>query len=503
MHNASRMKAPPPTLKSKTISSILWSVARTGWATVVSFLVFAFLARFLGPSDFGKFALASLAYEVARIIGNSGLPDAVVREAALDEVTADTVFWACIALNVVVAAVLFAAAPLYEAVTGTAGVSNLVRWLSVMLPLAAFGTIHAGRMARGFGHQRLAIQGFVVSAVAGSAAIFSAYQGMGPYSLVVQVAVTGALGSVMSWCLFRWVPGLQFDLARLRKCLHFGVSMMSTQLIWILTARLQEPFIGRAYGTDAVGQYRVAWRLIELIGQTVLAPIGSVTVVTLSNLQADPQRFASAFRRLVIAAGMVTLPLMFGFGALAIEAIGLAFGPQWKSAAPVAEILVLMAVPFFLNYLSSPGLAAMGRSAAILRVSLLQLTLTAVLTWLATPFGMLAVAAAYVLRAYITAPVQLVALRKAIGGVRLDIWRSLLPVIAIAALVFGSAWLVKPVVKSWLTSDLWLFVILGAASLGLYAALLFIFQRREVLNCLEPLFKPLVKKVQQGKGRDT
>src|SRR5439155_7322963 len=108
MHNASRMKAPPPTLKSKTISSILWSVARAGWATVVSFLVFAFLARFLGPSDFGKFALASLAYEVARIIGNSGLPDAVVREAALDEVTADTVFWACIALNVVVAAVLFA-----------------------------------------------------------------------------------------------------------------------------------------------------------------------------------------------------------------------------------------------------------------------------------------------------------------------------------------------------------------------------------------------------------
>ena len=493
------MQVSPPTLKSKTISSILWSVARTGWGTLVSFLVFAFLARFLGPSDFGKFALASLAYEVSRIVGNGGLPESIVRDAALDEATADTVFWACVGLNGVVALVLYIAAPWYEIVTGTPGVADLVRWLCWMLPLAALGTIHAGRLARGFGHQKLALQGFVVSAAAGAAAIFAAYRGLGPYSLVVQAAVTSVLGSVMSWCLFRWMPGLQFSLARLRQCLQFGISMASTQLIWILTARLQEPFIGRAYGTDAVGQYRVAWRLIELIGQTVLAPIGSVTVVTLSNLQSDPPRFASAFRRLIIAAGMVTLPLMFGFGALAIEAIGLVFGPQWKRAAPLGEVLVLMAVPFFLNYLSSPALSALGRSAAILRVSVLQLTLTALLTWLATPFGMLAIAASYVLRAYITAPVQLLALRRALGGIRLGIARSLLPVIGIAAVVFGGTWLVKPFVRAWLVSDLWLFVILGSVSLSLYAAALVLFQRREVFNCLEPLLKPVMKKAQERK----
>ena len=186
---------------------------------------------------------------------------------------------------------------------------------------------------------------------------------------------------------------------------------------------------------------------------------------------------------------------------LAIEAIGLVFGPQWKRSAPVAEILVLMAVPFFLNYLSSPALAAMGRSASILRVSLLQLTLTAVLTWLATPFGMLAVAAAYVLRAYVTTPVQLAALRNALGGVRLGIARSLLPIIAIAVLVFGGIWLAKPLIKPWFASDLWLFLVVGTLSLVLYAAALFIFQRREVLNCLEPLLKPMMKKAGKTEGR--
>ena len=481
------MSISPSALKSKTISSILWSVARTGWGTLVSFLVFAFLARFLGPSDFGKFALASLVFELARIVGNAGLPDSVIRDPSLDEVTADSVFWACLGLNALVAAVIFAAAPWYERVTGSTGVAGLLRWLCVMLPITAVGTIHAGRMAGGFGHQRLALQGLVVSTIAGGAAILGAHHGMGAYSLVVQVAFTGVLGSAMSWYLFRWIPGLHFDLPRLRKSLHFGVSMMTTQLIWILTARLQEPLIGRAYGTEAVGQYRVAWRLIELIGQTVLAPIGSVAVVTLSNLQGDPKRFASAFKRLVVGAGIITLPLMFGFGALSVEAIGLIFGPQWKSAAPLSQILVLMAVPFFLNYVSSPALAAMGKPGSILKVSILQLTLTVLFTYLAIPFGMLAIASAYVLRAYITTPVQLAALRRAVGPGEMTIWRDLLPLVSIAALIFGGTWLLKPVVSPWFGSPLPLLLALGAASMLVYMAALYTFLRREMLLFLEPL----------------
>lgn len=489
------MPVSPSSLKSKTITSILWSVVRTGWGTLVSFLVFAFLARFLGPSDFGKFALASLVFELARILGNAGLPDAVIREPALDDLTADTVFWACLGLNLLVAGVLFVAAPYYELVTGTVGVAELLRWLCVMLPIAALGTIHAGRLAGGFGHQRLAVQGFVVSTVAGGSAILAAYGGMGAYSLVVQVALTGVLGSAMSWCLFRWVPGFHFDLGRLRKCLHFGGSMMTTQLIWILTARLQEPFIGRAYGTEAVGQYRVAWRLIELIGQTVLAPIGSVTVVTLSNLQGDPDRFAAAFKRLVIGAGIITLPLMFGFGALSIEAIGLIFGSQWRAAAPISQTLVLMAVPFFLNYVSSPALAAMGKSGSIFRVSVLQLTLTAAFTYLATPYGMLAIAGAYVLRAYITSPVQLAALRRAVAPGDIRVSRELAPVVGLAVLVFGGVWLVKPWVRPWVGSELLLFLSLGAGSLVLYALGLFLFQRQKLFLYLEPLVKLARKKL--------
>ena len=47
MHNASRMKAPPPTLKSKTISSILWSVVARALRYMTAGLAFGVLSAWV------------------------------------------------------------------------------------------------------------------------------------------------------------------------------------------------------------------------------------------------------------------------------------------------------------------------------------------------------------------------------------------------------------------------------------------------------------------------
>ena len=50
--------APPSDLKEKTARSIIWTIIRTGSDYILSFAVFAVLARKLGPEAFGIFALA-------------------------------------------------------------------------------------------------------------------------------------------------------------------------------------------------------------------------------------------------------------------------------------------------------------------------------------------------------------------------------------------------------------------------------------------------------------
>ena len=47
-------------LKRKTFVASLWSVLRSVWSAIITFVLFAVMARLLAPADFGVFALASI-----------------------------------------------------------------------------------------------------------------------------------------------------------------------------------------------------------------------------------------------------------------------------------------------------------------------------------------------------------------------------------------------------------------------------------------------------------
>ncbi|WP_198402524.1 lipopolysaccharide biosynthesis protein [Rhodobacter sp. CZR27] len=469
--------APSDGLKRKTVVAVLWSVLRTGWTTLATFVLFVVLARLLGPADFGVFALASLVLEAARILANAGLADAVIRERELDETLADTAFWAVLGLSALAGAAAFAAAPLYARMLGQEEVAAVIRWLAVLLPVSALGAIHGARLAREFRQKSLALQGMVTSLASGVAAVAAAWAGWGIWALVVQSAVASTLGVGLAWWSFRWRPGLGFRWSRLRGLLGFSASMVTTQLLWMLLVRVQDLFLARWHGTEAVGTYRIAWRLIELIGQSVLAPAGSVALVALSRLQGDPVRFARGYNRILGAAGLAVFPMMFGFGALAPEVFPLLFGETWAGAAPVAMVLVLMAVPFVTNFFAGPALAAVNRAQSVLAVAALQFAATLVLTAALVPFGLMAVAAAYVLRAYLTLPVQQVALRRHAGVEPRDTAAALAPPLLASLGMAAGVWMAKDPLALWLGAG-WPMVA-GAVVLGvlLHAGLMLLLGR--------------------------
>lgn len=467
-------------LKSKTAFAALWSVARVAWQTIASFIIFVVLARLLGPADFGTFALASLFVELSRILAYAGMGDAVTRQLELDESLADTAFWSTIALSVLISAVVFVAAPFYAEVVRDPAVADVLRWLAVVVPLSSLGVIHNARLARQFGHKNLAIQAFAASFLGGVAAIVGALWGLGVYALVVQAFASAVITVILAWVTFPWLPRFHFNLARLRSVLLFSISMIVTQMLWMLLARIQDIFISRWYGTEAVGRYRIAWRVIELIGQSALAPIGSVSLVTLSRLQNDPERFQAAYNRLLSVAALGSFPLLLGFGVLAEQLIALMFGPDWAGTGDIAMILVFMAVPFTMNFFASPALAAMDRAQSVLSVAGVQFVATLILTWIAVPYGVMAVAAAYVVRAYLTMPYQQWALQKHANVEAGRTLRSIWPPFAAAGIMAGVVYAAKP----WLMSMLgtrWEFI-LAAVALGgiVYGLAMLVVGRRQV-----------------------
>jgi O-antigen/teichoic acid export membrane protein len=402
-------------LKRKTRGSIIWTVVRIASDQVFSFIIFVILARLLSPHEVGIFALAIAFSEVGRIIAIQGMVQNIPRSKHLTPALADTVFWTNLGMSVVVALAVLVLAPPIMNLIGQPDSTGPLQALGFVLPIAALGATHLSLRLREFGHKSLALRSVMGGTLGGAAAIAAAYSGWGVWSLVVQRFVTETVNAAMSWHAYRWIPGRNFSMAQLRATWAFGFNIAATQIVGLLPRRAMDVIIGSILGAAAVGINRTAWRTTDLVASGTVQPFTSVAIQTLSRLQSDTAEMVKAYRWMLTRSSMLTFPALVGFGVLAPDAVPAIYGAKWTEAGHLAQIFAFMAVPYSLSSFSSPILMALGRGSSLQTLASGQVVATIVFAILAAPFGLFAVACAWVVRAYLALPFQMWFLQRASG----------------------------------------------------------------------------------------
>lgn len=450
--------------------SVTWSVMRFLSDQFFSFVVFVMLARLLGVAEIGAFAIIAIAADVFRAFSSAGLMQVVAREPALSEEFTDTVYLSHLGGSVLACGVLLVAAHPLASLFGVPAIAEPLQVLSLLLPISALGMTHMALRLREFGHRTMALRSIVSGLVAGGAAVAAAYAGFGVWALVIQRIVAEAVTVVLARASYRWVPGLKFRSAILRRNLGLSGSLTVNQLIVMMMLRLQELVIGAVIGLAAVGIYRTAWRTVELISNGAIRPFTTVAMQTLSRVKDDQAQLGRAYHWMIAKGAAVALPALVGFGVVAPLAVPTVFGEKWSESGELARIFAFMALPFTLNLFASPALAAAGASRSLMVVASTQLGMTALFTLLAAPHGLAAVAWAYVARAYLGMPLLAALLRRATGISFKLSWSAAWPPLA-ASLAMGAVLSAAlPVTDGWAMPDwarLILLVLFGALVYGL------------------------------------
>jgi len=483
----SEPQGPPADLKRKTAVSILWTIVRIGSDHFLSFVVFAVLARTLGPAAFGVFALAVAFAEFGRVLPSTGLVSALSRAKHVSPEMADTVFWSTFALSVVVAGLIALLAPAVATVLGQPAVAPLLTALGLILPVSAAGATHIALKLRGFGHRSMASRSVVSGVLGGGAALAAAWAGWGPWSFVVQRGVSEAAGTVMAWHAQRWLPGRRYSSAVLRSMAGLSSSITVTQLLSVALVRTQDLIVGRMIGAPAVGVYRTAWRTMELIAQASIMPFSQVSLHALTRLQDNLPAFRKAYLRITSVSAAVAFPVIIGFAIVAPDAVTFIFGPRWAESGQVARVFGFMVVPFSLNYFAGPGLAVLGRSGTLAGIAALQVTLTILLTLAAAPFGLTAIAAAYVLRAYLTLPVQMWAFKRYSGLRYRAVLGAIAPALSMALVMAGALLALDQIAGARFQNRGVYLLVMIATGAGVYTASMLLFARRFVLQQIRDL----------------
>ncbi|HET7544659.1 MAG TPA: oligosaccharide flippase family protein [Polyangiaceae bacterium] len=439
-----------------------------------------YLARLLGPLEFGAFWIVQFALSFFTLFGDAGFGGALIqkRESATNE-ELSSVFWAQMLMGVSVVLLVFACAPwairIWPALPP--GASWMLRALSLSLLLTSMRVIPTILMERELFFGRLSVVDLMLTLSFYGCAVWLARAGHGSNALVAAVLLQGAVGLITAFALRPWLPGFHFSLRLLRPILKFGVAFQAKNIIGFVNGAVMPLYAGRALGPYPLGI--VTWsqntaffplKLVEILGR--------VNFPLLSRLQHDERALARTLEKTIQICGVVTLLFVALFLGLGPTLVRIIYGEKWVPALPTFYVFTVAISIGFVSPIVNGALDAVGKPKVMMRLGMFWTALNwiAVATTMHFAHGALAFSLAYCIHIVVGNGAVILVVKSLIPAARL--WPGIRAGLLAAA---GATCVGRFVLLPWITGPL---TLIAATLLGTLAflAVLAVFDRSAALE---------------------
>ena len=303
------------------------------------------LARILVPSDFGLFALTSLAISLLSILNDLGVGPALVVARELDRRTRATALTVMIVCSLLLAGVLIALAPLVASLLDEPRLDELLYLIAGSLFLSGPVWFHETTLQRDlefvkrFGTKLVQTLTYVVVAVT------LAVLGAGVWSLVIGHVASYAtyLVALVAVSPDRVRPG--WDRAAARRLAGSSRGFLAQDIVEYAQGNSDGFAVVGFLGTASLGLYGIAFRFGELTYIAIAQPITQVTFPAFARMRAAGQEWRGSFLAVLRLVALLTFPIGALFSAAAEPIVDTLFGPKWTaSIAPLAVFGVWAAI---------------------------------------------------------------------------------------------------------------------------------------------------------------
>ena len=301
------------------------------------------LARILVPSDFGLFALTSIAISLLSIFNDMGVGPALVVARDADAPTRRTALTLMIIASFVLAAVLIASAPLIADFFDEERLDELLIVVAGSLFLSGPIWFHETTLQREleFG-KRLATK-LVQTLTYITLALTLAVLDHGVWSLVIAhvASYVTYLAALIAVANERVLPG--WDGAAARRLTGSGRGFLAQDTLEYAQQQSDGLAIGAFLGAGQLGYYGMAYRFGELTYVGIADPIAQVTFPTFARMRERGQDWRRSFDAVLRGVALVS----FGIGVLVSGAaeplVETLFGDKWLATIGPLSVLGIWA----------------------------------------------------------------------------------------------------------------------------------------------------------------
>lgn len=391
-------------LNTDHLQSQLSRRAARGGAVTVAAQIYKFvastvgavvLARLLSPQDYGLVGMVAIVVNFVTMFQYLGLSTATVKWAKLTHQEVSSLFWINLALSVGVTLFTLASAPLLTWFYKDPRLSGITIAYAFTITLSGLGIQHEALLTRQMRFAVIALIEIIAISSGLLSAIVAAWYGAGYWALVLNTFVMLFVTVVGVWAACKWRPGLPTRKSGVRSMLAFGGNLTGFNIMTFFARNLDNALIGKFWGPYQLGLYAKAYQLLLLPMQQINAPFAAVAIPALSRLADSPERYRSAYLKILEKIAMITMPgVAFMIGTSDWLVLFL-LGPQWHETG---RIFLLLGIAAFVQPITKTSwwlFSTQGRTRDLFHWGLIGGAIAILSIVVGLRWGAIGVAAAY------------------------------------------------------------------------------------------------------------
>lgn len=333
-------------------------------STGFGLLVIGMLTRSLGPSAFGRYAVALAFLQVFGVLVDLGLYIVLLQKLSADEANAEG--WASTAftLRLITATGFLVLAPIIALFTHYSGD---VKQAIAIATISTFA-VTVNQVLVGIFQKALQMHRVAIAELAGRVVLLvSTWFILQSHPTVPWVMGTVAAASVvnvlLSFALSRGIVRIRLHLDRdkVRTIFREGWPVALSIAFNLVYFKADTLILARTRPEADVGLYASAYKVLEVL-TTFPAMFAGLLTPLLASAHAvqDKLRFQQVLQRAVDTIGLLALPLAVGTGFVAIQVMQLVGGSAYVAAAPALTILMVATACIFFGNLFANAVVAVG-----------------------------------------------------------------------------------------------------------------------------------------------
>lgn len=354
-------------LSSRSVSAVLWGGGGSVLRLALQIGAQAVLARLLGPTEYGVFAIGSIVISFSAFFADVGLAYGLIQKREVSDQDVRFAFTWQFVIGLLVSLVLVGLSGVLADFFGEPRAKDVICVMSLICLVNAIGTPAGCLLKRSMDFKTQQIV-FLFSYAVGflGVGIAVALAGYGVWALVAAWGTQCAVHSALLYLATRHPVRPLFWYVEARAQALYGGTVLATNLLNWTIGNIDRVVVGRLMPAHSIGIYATSYNLIygptaNVLG--ILQPVffsASARAVQRDAFDQEHSPLERGFSTLIAAICLYLLPAFLCIAVVSQSLVLALYGNAWAEAAETLRPLAL-AMPFFLIWgLCTPVLWASG-----------------------------------------------------------------------------------------------------------------------------------------------